>query len=201
MLLTDPDIRPALKLNLSRQFSDSPTIIVDELPVCWGDTRIDIAVVNGILHGYEIKSDCDTVERLPRQVELYGKVFDTMTLVCSSRLLAKATTLTPHWWGIQVPHADDTAPGGVAFEEVRIPGINEAVDIRCLVELTWKEEALAILDQYGLARGYRSRSRWDIWDRMIEAIDHDELKHAVRECIKAREGWRTPATLQKLCVG
>ncbi|MHB9131678.1 MAG: sce7726 family protein [Armatimonadota bacterium] len=198
ILLTDPDIRPALKWNLAQEFASSPTIIVDELPICWGDTRIDVAVVNGSLHGYEIKSDRDSVDRLPRQVELYSKIFDTVTLVCSQRLLTKAKEIIPDWWGIQIPVVDDCAPEGVSFIAERPVEYNDTVDIRSVVELTWKEEAIAILEQYGLARGLRHRPRWDMWDRMIEAINADDLKRAVRECLKEREGWRTPETLQRL---
>lgn len=200
ILLTDPDIRPALKCNLACEFATSPTIIVDELPICWGDTRIDVAVINGQLHGYEIKSDCDSIERLPRQVELYGKIFDKVTLVCSKRLLSKAIAIIPTWWGLQIPFTDVHTPAGVSFAIERQAGTNDSVDIRCVVELTWKNEAIAILEQYGLAHGFRSKPRWDMWDRMIESISVDDLKYAVRECLKAREGWRTPETLQRLCV-
>jgi hypothetical protein len=198
MLLCDYDIRTALKERLILEHTGTHMIIVDELPICWGDARIDIAVVNSSFHGFEIKSDKDTLERLPRQVELYNKIFDMLTLVCSSRLLTKAKDKIPEWWGIQIPVVDDTITAGVRFETERDPQKNWDVDLRSLVELTWKEEAISILNDRGLARGYRGRPRWDVWDRMIEKIDPDELKTAVRECIKERQGWRKPETLQRL---
>ncbi|MFX4263573.1 sce7726 family protein [Pelotomaculum propionicicum] len=104
MLLCDCDIRTALKDKLQKEYAGTHTIIVDELPICWGDTRIDIAIVNCSLIGYEIKSDRDTLDRLPRQAELYNKIFDSITLVCSQRLIAKAKDKIPEWWGIQIPH-------------------------------------------------------------------------------------------------
>lgn len=200
MSLRDCDIRTALKDKLLIEFTGTNTIIVDELPICWGDTRIDIAVVNCSLHGYEIKSDRDTLERLPSQVELYNKIFDVLTIVCSQRLISKAKKKIPEWWGIQIPIADDNVPGGVRFEKERDPQPNEHVDLRSLIELTWKEEAIAILANRGLARGFRSRPRWDIWDRIVETLNPGEIKEAVRECLKARQGWRKPETLQRLCV-
>jgi hypothetical protein len=199
-LLYDCDIRTALKDRLLKEFASTNTIIVDELPICWGDTRIDIAVVNCSLHGYEIKSDRDTLDRLPRQVELYNKIFDSLTLVCSHKLVSKAKDKIPEWWGIQIPLYDNDTPFSIRFEKERDPQPNEHVDLRSLIELTWKEEAITILADRGLARGYRNRPRWDIWDRIIETVDKIELKEAVRECLKGRQGWREPETLQRLCA-
>lgn len=200
ILLCDSDIRAALKDRLLQEFAGTNTIIVDELPICWGDTRIDIAVVNCSLHGYEIKSDRDTLERLPRQIDLYNKIFDVITLVCSARLISKAKEKIPAWWGIQIPVTDDNMSHGVRFEIERDPQPNELVDLRSLVELTWKEEAINILANRGLARGFRSRPRWDIWDRIVDVVDPTELKEAVRECLKVRQGWRKPDSLQRLCA-
>lgn len=198
--LRDSDIRSGLKAMLVNTFIGTDTIIVDELRICWGDTRIDVAVVNCSLHGYEIKSDRDTLERLPRQVKLYDKIFDTITLVCSHRLVSKARRIISPWWGIQIPLPDSTSPTGVRFEVEREADLNQQVDLRSLIELTWKQEAIGILEKYGLDRGFRNRPRWDIWDRIVENIDADDVKRAVRECLKGRQGWRTPETLHRLCV-
>lgn len=198
--MRDGDIRISLKGKLANDFAATHTIIIDELPICWGDARIDVAVVNCSFHGYEIKSERDTLERLPRQASLYNKIFDTVTLVCCERLIFKAKSIIPEWWGIYVPVIDSNAPTGIRFEVEREAQINQQVDVRSLLELTWKEEAIGILEKYGLARGFRSRPRWDIWDRIVEKIDPEEIKQSVRECLKARQGWRKPETLQRLCA-
>lgn len=200
MLLCDCDIRTALKDLLSNEYAGTNTIIVDELPICWGDSRVDIAVVNCSLHGYEIKSDRDTLDRLPRQIEQYNKIFDTVTLVCSPKLIAKAVDIIPEWWGIQIPLTDENESGKVWFEIERDPQPNEHVDLRSLVELTWKKEAISILAEHGFARGFRNRPKWDIWDRIVEVIEPAAIKEAVRNCLKERQGWRTPETLQRLCA-
>ncbi|BCV20340.1 sce7726 family protein [Moorella sp. Hama-1] len=200
MKLRDVDIRAALKSRLRKEYAGTNTIIVDELSISWGDARIDIAVVNCSLIGYEIKSDRDTLERLPHQMKYYNKIFDMVTLVCSHRLVSKAKGKIPDWWGILVPVADDNEPWGVRFESERNPQVNEDVELRSLVELTWKEEAIAILSAHGLARGFRNRPRWDIWDHLVRNVNPIEIKEAVRECLKARQGWRKPETLQRLCV-
>jgi hypothetical protein len=55
--------------------------IIEELGVVHGKSRIDIAVINGLMHGYEIKSDKDTLQRLPEQMNMYNSVFNKVTLV------------------------------------------------------------------------------------------------------------------------
>ena len=64
--------------------------MVDELGVCRGQVRIDVAVVNGRFHGYEIKSDRDSLRRLDGQVDLYSKVLDRATIVVGDRHFTEA---------------------------------------------------------------------------------------------------------------
>src|SRR5436305_708698 len=52
------------------------------------------------IHGYEIKSDKDTLIRLPRQVDAYNAVFERATLVSTRRHLSSAREIIPNWWGI-----------------------------------------------------------------------------------------------------
>jgi len=57
-------------------------------------------VINGELHGFELKSERDTLARLEDQAELYSQVFDRMTLIIAKRHLEKAVPKIPRWWGI-----------------------------------------------------------------------------------------------------
>jgi hypothetical protein len=60
----DAIIRAALKRYLEgRHAQDDKVRIIEELGISHGSCRIDIAVVNGMIHGYEIKSDQDTLQR------------------------------------------------------------------------------------------------------------------------------------------
>src|SRR5262245_26146770 len=61
--LGDAEIRHALRAYLRARYADKPgTAILDELAICRGQVRVDLAVVNGSVHGYEIKSDRDTLD-------------------------------------------------------------------------------------------------------------------------------------------
>jgi hypothetical protein len=65
----DRDIRPALVSRLQAVHAEDPrTHIIDELPICQMRARADLAVVNGEITGFEIKSDVDRLTRLATQV-------------------------------------------------------------------------------------------------------------------------------------
>lgn len=109
MLLNDSMVRELLLEDLHSQYKDDPnTRIVNELGIDFGSSRVDVAVINGNIHGYEIKSDLDTLERLPRQMTYYNKLFQRMTIVSSRKFYNDIRELVPKWWGIQVISADGT---------------------------------------------------------------------------------------------
>jgi hypothetical protein len=182
MKTRDFDIRKRIHEKLRREFEED-TVIVDELEVCLGEARIDIAAVNGALHGYEIKSDSDTLKRLPRQIDIYSKVFDKITIITGNYHVEKISYLVPEWWGILEADAVDDE---VIFKVRRKPQPNPSIDAYALVQLLWRDEALQILIERGLDRGVRSKRKWDIWDRIVNMIETNELKACVRECLKKR---------------
>src|SRR5262245_6458552 len=99
--MRDSDVRAATKRMLASLHAGDPfTRIVEEMGVWSGSVRIDVAVINGELHGYELKSERDTLERLPAQAGLYSQVFDRVTLVTADRHLKIAKKTIPRWWGV-----------------------------------------------------------------------------------------------------
>jgi biotin operon repressor len=182
--LMDADIRAALRTRLrSTQRRHPGTVIVDELGICRGEVRIDVALINGSLHGYEIKSDRDTLRRLNGQVELYGKVLDKATLVVGDRYLDMTADLLPDWWGLLRVTPGDK---GLHFETVRRPRLNPDRDARALAEFLWLDDALALLKRHGLDRGVRTKPRRFIWDRISESLDIEVIADAVRDHLKSR---------------
>ena len=189
MDLRDKDIRSALREHLENKFAcDSTTRILEELGVSHWTGRIDMAAVNGHIHGYEIKSDLDTLNRLPNQVELFSKVFDTLTLVCTPKWLEEAQEIIPNWWGII--QVKPTKAGKIRFFVYRKPKKNPKLELRAMVELLWREETIDVLENHGLAKGYKQSARWILWDRLVACISKTELKVSVRERLKVRVPYR-----------
>lgn len=184
--MRDIDIRNELhRTALLEHQNDPSTVVVDELGVLQGTARIDIAVINGHLAGYEIKSARDNLSRLPGQVEVYGEVFDYVHLVLSECHLQAAENLIPGWWGIVV--ASPSSDHSVSLSTVRKSHQNPHVNARAIAELLWRDEALALLEERGAARGVRSKSRRHIWDRVCEVFELDEIREAVRQFLKRHQ--------------
>lgn len=186
----DSAIRPALRARLNDLEQYPETVVIEELGLCRGQVRLDVAVVNGSLHGYEIKSDRDNLRRLENQVDIYGKVLDRATLVVGDRFLPSATDVVPAWWGLL--HAQLTR-NQLHLRVVRRPRKNPHRDPRFLAEMLWADHAIEILEQRGAARGVRGKPRRAIWDRVCERLSLEEIAEAVRAGLKARPAQRVPA--------
>lgn len=180
----DAEIRPALRFRILEPMPVGENVaVIEELGICRGQVRVDLAVVNGRLDGFEIKSDRDSLRRLEAQVDLYGKVLDRATLVVGDRHLAEAVANLPAWWGVL---RVDPAPGPLRFDVIRPGGANPRRDPRALAELLWLEEAMELLEAHGAARGVRGKPRRVVWDRVCETCDIDEIGRIVRDRLRAR---------------
>ena len=70
----DLDIRSALHAKRLRRLKAKPdTLVIDELGLAHASSRIDVAVINGCIHGYEIKSAKDTLDRLTPRSTFTGR--------------------------------------------------------------------------------------------------------------------------------
>ncbi len=186
----DSIIRIALMEILSKDHEGDPdTKIIPELGLKHGETRVDIAVVNGVIHGYELKSDLDTLIRLPNQMRIYNSILDQVTLVVSKDHLHEAIKLIPDWWGIIVARMVGST-GNIKFCHIRKPEENHSKDSLSIAKLLWREEALNILEKLNKANGVRSKSRQIIYERLAANLNQEILGNEVRKCLKTRVNWR-----------
>jgi hypothetical protein len=189
--MNDRDIRAVLKEELIRRYAkDNDTLVLDELGIRHGAARIDLVVVNHQLHGYEIKSDLDSLRRLPDQIRAYSGVMDRVTLVVGYRHAYDALRMVPEWWGVRL--AETKKQGGtVILSDARPARDNPKVDLNEVVALLWRGEALAILEEMGAANGVRSKSRTDIYRRLVEVSSPEYLRARMRQQLKSRKGWKS----------
>ncbi len=190
--MRDLDIRLALRSYLSSTARTSgSSLLVEEMPICQGRTRVDVATVGDTLHGFEIKSQVDTLSRLQSQLRDYGAVFDEITLVIGLKHLTGVMNELPTWCGILLAHREE---GRVTLEPFRRGATNHHRDPLCLAQLLWREEALAVLERHGHDKGVRSKPRAALWERLAERLALQELAYEVREAMKVRgETWRAAA--------
>lgn len=185
--MRDGDIRSELDDYLRRRHADDPnTLIRHEMGLCGGKRRIDVALLNGEISGYEIKSDEDTLYRLFGQADVYGRVLDRVTLVTTTRHKEKAASLLPSWWGVMVARLEQ---GQVVFDPEREPDVNTGHDSFALAQLLWRGEALEELKIRGLSKGLSKKARHYVWMALAQSVAIEDLRVLVRERVKARPEW------------
>jgi hypothetical protein len=188
--MRDIDIRVKIKsTHLKKYIADSQSKVVEEFCVSVGEARMDIAVINGSLHGYEIKSDSDTLYRLPSQIETYSKTFDYLTIVTGKKHLENVIESVPEWCGVIVASNNKTVKG-ITLKTVRKPKINLQVDNLSLAQLLWKEETIEILVSLGIKKGLSGKPKPFLWKLLADSISTKELSIYVRETLKLRSNWK-----------
>ena len=178
------EIRTALRMFISTEYTnETDTVVIEELGLCRGQVRVDLVVVKGLLHGFEIKSDRDSLRRLAGQVDFYSRVLDRSTIVVGNRHFAKAMDIVPTWWGVLrcEPSSEE-----LRFRTVRQGKKNPQRDPRSLVGLLWLDDAIALLEARDAARGIRGKPRRVVWDRVCEYFKVEEIADAVRASLKER---------------
>lgn len=182
----DPDVRRALMVSLSASHRHDPdTRIFQEMGVWGGSVRVDLAVVNGEMHGYELKSAQDNLSRLPKQAEIYNQVFDRVTLVLASQHLRHGRDLLPDWWGLII--AEGKSEGDVRLSAARSAELNPSINPLTVARMLWKSECLSVLEKHGIDRGYRSKTLDLVHHHLANSLALDTLRSEVRACLKGRE--------------
>ncbi|MDK1081190.1 MAG: sce7726 family protein [Anaerolineae bacterium] len=192
--MNDPQIRNAFhKTVLKKHHSKSTTLVVDELGLEHGKCRADIAIINGQLIGYEIKSDVDSLNRLSSQVNIYNAVFDKASLILTERHLDEAIYIIPDWWGIIL--VNETDKNILKFNQVRSPHKNTKFNNYSIVQLLWRAEAQEVLIGLGTKGARLREKRSNLYRYIVDMIDSQELRFIVREYLKKRLNWRHPSQL------
>lgn len=192
----DATIRELLIPFVRSEHSGAPdTIYLPEFALYGGANRADYAALNGLSHGYEIKSDRDTLVRLREQVDAYSAVFERATLVSARRHLSEAKTMIHDWWGIVEVRGGELSP--FRLERVRESLPNPEPCSHAIACLLWRPEALQILTKLGLDKGVRSKPMDHLIERLAAEIKAEQLARYVREALRARGDWRAAARLRR----
>ncbi|MGD0006408.1 MAG: sce7726 family protein, partial [Anaerolineaceae bacterium] len=152
-----------------------------------GKCKADIAVINGHLEGFEIKSGADTLSRLSQQIISYNAVFDYSSIVLEERHLSEAIQMVPKWWGIILATENNDE---LQFKTLRPPSENTNINNYAVAQLLWRKEAQEILFNLGIRGTQLRQKRSLLYSYIVEMIDCYELRHIVREYLKKRQYWR-----------
>ena len=191
--LDDRAIRTALRRRLQARHGRSNSVrIIEEVGLAFGSVRVDLAVINGRLHGYEIKSDRDTLARLPRQAASFVGPLDRITIVSGWRHVLTIMRSAPIWWGVIL--AEPLPSSGVRLAMLRVPSDNPSPDPLSLTSLLWKAELLRALERVSAVEGVRSSSKRVLQRRLVDSVrSYSALRRLVCSTLREREHWRPDA--------
>lgn len=176
------------KTVLKAAHADMHTIVVDELGLKNGGVRADIAVLNGKLVGYEIKTENDTLSRLPYQMEVYSEVFDKAFIIVSDNHFENALQLIPNWWGVYKIVAK--ANGNFTFSCYRQALVNKSQNTFTLARLLWKSEAKEVATKCIETRLKSHISKNEIYELISQNYSKKKMSKIVIQYLKQRNNWR-----------
>ncbi len=141
--------------------------------------RVDVAVVNGEICGFEIKSDVDGLSRLPRQIRAFSAIFDRVSIVTTEKHIESASRLIPEWWGIITPSSSEE------FSITRGGLNNPSRDTVALLHVLSRSELRAVLEASDILKGNRSKRQAELI-AIAADINEERLLHDVRMVLKRR---------------
>jgi len=142
--------------------------------------RADLALANGRLVGFEIKSGNDSLSRWPSQCEAYFRVFDEIWLCTHSKHLERALSITPKETGIII--ADDF--GGLVL--FRKPSSHKRISLYDLSGLLWRDELLGICEEYAIDFK-RKDTKSVLREKVSHSIEAEIIRNYVLQCLKVRK--------------
>jgi len=186
--MQDSDIRKLLHPYLKKENKKyKDTIIIDEFDLCSGLSRIDIAVVNGVLHGYEIKSEEDNLKRLPNQINYYNKSLEKVSIVTNKTHFKQIRELVPSWWGLLTIKSICEKK---VIKELRKARCNPQLDANSLLQILWKDELISLINKYKIGISVHSNKR-KLREAISNSLNISTLSQEVRSALKSRQNWRS----------
>jgi hypothetical protein len=187
--MRDAQVRRAFHESVLKSANGSDdTIVINELGLKNGVIRADIAVLNGKMIGYEIKTERDTLKRLPAQVTAYSEVFDKAFIITTRKHLKQVKELIPQWWGIY--EIIENACGSYSFKRRRSGSCNESQNAFTIAQLLWKAEALEIAKDLLQTNVKPTITKKEIYQTICDGCCRKELSKIVIQYLKQRDNWR-----------
>lgn len=159
-MIRERDIKAALIDWLYEKGHVQDAVIINEMVVANWSRRADVAIANGRLSAFEIKSDADTLKRLPGQVDLFSSHFDKVTLVVATKFVSTVLENYPPEIGVLEVVSDG---GSIRLRQARAGRIVETKDASVLSSFLTKSDLCRLLRNEGL-KATPDMSRGDLVD-------------------------------------
>lgn len=130
--------------------------------------RLDVLAITTGLHGFEIKSDFDNLDRVEAQLDEYSRYCQTLTFVGGRTVALPLLRMLPCWCGVKLAVARHD---GISLLDLRLAQRNPFADARNAALLLRRDELMALT---GDTRAHASRS--DLRTALGSAVQGGEIR-------------------------
>lgn len=121
-----------------RAHIDDDAVLISEMTVANWSRRADVVLANGSLWAFEVKSELDSLTRLPGQLDAFTTHFEKVCVVCAPRFETGARALLPEGVGLWVAEDDGSLRERVRPRYTRLTktasvGLMKANELRALL--------------------------------------------------------------------
>lgn len=171
-----------LREKLIQFFSAKSGIFLHEFNICDGVCRADVVWIDDFMYGFEIKSDVDSLARLPAQIESYNKIFSYCFIVTTAKYVEKVKPLVGDHWGIILIRGNLDK---LELELIRGAEQNPHQSKKELLRLLWRPE-LRKLFKWLKIKGFSKLNKNGMLKVLMEQMDLLEMEQQVGRLIKER---------------
>jgi hypothetical protein len=164
------------KLYLSSHV-DRDAVLVSEMVVDNWSRRADVVLANGKLWCFEIKSEMDSLSRLPGQIDTFARSFEKLVIVVARKFEEAARVLLPEGVGLWVEDAD-----GALKERVR-PRVMALSKEAAITAMTAAELRRLLACNGTAPAGDAQRAQLS---QLAACLPASDLANAARDAIKKR---------------
>lgn len=143
--------------------------------------RADVALANGRLVGFEIKSEKDSLKRWPSQMSAYTNVFDEVWLCTHAKHLECALKITHKNIGILL--VDSLGSIAVVRNAKEAGSLNNVYDLSGLL---WKDEIVDLANKYNITVKTRTTKR-EVRELLADILNVEQVRPFVLERLKVRK--------------
>lgn len=122
---------------INKILSKSKAISFEEFPI--GESRIDLASINGKSVAYEIKTKFDNYRKLKKQIADYSMCFEYVYVICPKENVNKIIKQIPDYCGIYLYHGK----ANTFFEKYREAAFSPNLNFAEMVKLLRKNELIS----------------------------------------------------------
>lgn len=190
-----------IRLKMKELYEHSNILMVEELAIPKRICLADIAIIDkdnpNSIHGYEIKSEIDSLTRLQSQMEYYSRVFSHCTLIVAEKHEEKALEIIPEWWGVIIVTSTGFDEYGEPLDEVELIETRTATENPVerkpysLLQLLWRSELLDMISKHDLDIDKKLKKR-PLREQIAKQMSSADIELATATYLLSREDWKVP---------